>query len=253
MKDAHFFKVYDENVMDSVWMGAFTLLAIPPNSTQYINLQVKSLTEEDFSLQTYVGQPLYSSQAIAANLQSGGTTSCGELSNCLACLLDEANITPVAGCTIGAMSLACAIADEITGENISGANLVDLVAEVGSVSTCTAPVTDVSNFLNNTAKGMGDAVAVTDATGACTSCLPEAQPLFVVNVVGSIDPNDKVGMVGTNELNYIQGNVPIPYTIYFENNPAATAPANEVYITDVIDTTTLNLHIIKVLRFWFWR
>ena len=68
--DTHFFKVYDENGIDSVWLGAFTVLAIPPNSTAYINLKVKSLTTDDFTLQNYVGDPLHSFQAIGAILQS---------------------------------------------------------------------------------------------------------------------------------------------------------------------------------------
>ena len=57
--------------------------------------------------------------------------------------------------------------------------------------------------------------------------------------------------MGTNALNYTQGKVAIPYTIYFENNPAATAPASEVTITDVIDVNTLELSSLKFLGFGF--
>ena len=119
------------------------------------------------------------------------------------------------------------------------------------MATCIDPVTNVSNWLQTTAKGMGDAVAVTAPMGVCEACFTVPQPPFVVNVVASVDPNAKVGMVGTNNLNYIQGDVPIPYTIYFENIHSATAPASEVYITDVIDTTTLDLHTLKFLGFGF--
>ena len=249
--NAHFFRVYDENAMDSVWLAAFTILNIAPNSTEYINLKVKSLTTDDFTLQTYVGQPLYSFQDIVANLQGGSTTSCGELSSCLDCLVDVSNIFPLADCTTGAMSLPCMIANDITGENSSGSKLVDWVAEVGSISTCTAPIADIAAFLKNTAKAMGDAASVTASAGGCTACFTVPQPPFVVNSLTAIDPNDKVGMVGTNALNYIQGDVPIPYTIYFENQPSATAPASEVFITDVIDTTKLDLSTLQFLGFGF--
>ncbi|GAF92558.1 unnamed protein product, partial [marine sediment metagenome] len=60
---------------------------------------------------------------------------------------------------------------------------------------------------------------------------------FCVEVVGSWDPNEKVGPAGAIPgLNFVAQDADLPYTIYFENDPElATAPAQEVQITDNLD------------------
>jgi hypothetical protein len=55
--------------------------------------------------------------------------------------------------------------------------------------------------------------------------------------VTSWDPNDKVGPAGSGPPNrQVPGGASLPYTVFFENLPAATAPAQEVVITDQLDT-----------------
>lgn len=67
--------------------------------------------------------------------------------------------------------------------------------------------------------------------------------------VFSWDPNDKVGAAGSGPAKYVMGLDPIPYTIFFENKAAATAPAQEVTITDQLDAnldwSTVSLGAIK--------
>lgn len=50
------------------------------------------------------------------------------------------------------------------------------------------------------------------------------------------DPNEKVGPTGSSGNNLIPVTNVLPYTIYFENTPDATAPAVTVTITDQLDT-----------------
>lgn len=57
--------------------------------------------------------------------------------------------------------------------------------------------------------------------------------------VDSTDPNDKVGPGGIQGI--IDGNQPLPYVVFFENVATATAPAQEVVVTDQLDATTLDL------------
>ena len=237
--DQHFFKVYDENEQDSVWLGAFTLLSLPPNGSQDIDFRIQSFSSTPFHIQTYVGQPFYNYTTISG-LQNGTITDCGQLLTCQQCLLSALNLDTPPECQWGAMRLACSIANTLNGQSNIAIELADLISDMGSVADCTAPIDNLSQWLQVTAKGAGDAAAITLATNACSNCLPDPQPLFVVIPIQSVDPNDKVGMVGTNELNYIKNEVRIPYTIDFENMETATAPASEVLITDVIDTTTLN-------------
>ncbi len=59
------------------------------------------------------------------------------------------------------------------------------------------------------------------------------------DVVDSSDPNDKIGPSG--DQSYIDGTTPLPYAVFFENVATATAPAQEVVITDQLDVATLDL------------
>ncbi|HEX9930407.1 MAG TPA: SBBP repeat-containing protein [Pyrinomonadaceae bacterium] len=57
----------------------------------------------------------------------------------------------------------------------------------------------------------------------------------------SRDPNDKIGSAGIGVNHYISGNEPTRYAIYFENVESATAPAQDVVITDQLDNSKLDL------------
>lgn len=57
----------------------------------------------------------------------------------------------------------------------------------------------------------------------------------------SADPNDKVGTIGATPESFLTGATPLAYAIHFENLETATAPAQEVVITDALDVATLDL------------
>lgn len=56
-----------------------------------------------------------------------------------------------------------------------------------------------------------------------------------VLVTNSNDPNEKAGPEGSGTARYIEGDEPLPYVVKFENLDTATAPAQEVRITDQLD------------------
>lgn len=58
--------------------------------------------------------------------------------------------------------------------------------------------------------------------------------------VGSRDPNDKVGSRGAGTAQYLVGAEPLRYSILFENVETATAPAQEVIITDQLDGSKVD-------------
>jgi hypothetical protein len=59
---------------------------------------------------------------------------------------------------------------------------------------------------------------------------------------GSIDPNAKSGATGDRSASqYVAGSLPLPYTVYFENEATATLPAANVIVTDQLDPTKVNL------------
>ena len=68
-----------------------------------------------------------------------------------------------------------------------------------------------------------------------------------VQVVGSIDPNEKLGPIGTGDARFIQNDQEMTYVIKFENIESATAPAQEVVITDQLDTSVIDISTLKLL------
>jgi hypothetical protein len=56
----------------------------------------------------------------------------------------------------------------------------------------------------------------------------------------SRDPNDKVGSLGVGVNHYISGEEPLRYSIEFENVESATAPAQDVVVTDQLDAAKLD-------------
>ncbi len=71
--------------------------------------------------------------------------------------------------------------------------------------------------------------------GRPCQCPPDPTP-----VRRSFDPNDKVGSRQAGG-EFVAGEEPLRYTIYFENVETATAPAQEVVITDPLDVANLDL------------
>jgi hypothetical protein len=67
----------------------------------------------------------------------------------------------------------------------------------------------------------------------------------------SFDPNDKIGPSGFGTDGFTKPGV-LPFTILFENDPAlgATIPAQEVFVTDVLDAD-LDLTTVEFTRFGF--
>jgi hypothetical protein len=73
------------------------------------------------------------------------------------------------------------------------------------------------------------------------ACAPIAGKLFGVEVAQSIDPNEKFGAQGFGAPRYLSGEEPLRYAILFENLAEATAPAQEVVVTDQLDAAALDL------------
>jgi len=67
----------------------------------------------------------------------------------------------------------------------------------------------------------------------------------LINVVQSFDPNDKVGSAGAASQRYIIGAEPLRYAIYFENKATASAPAQEVTVSDQLNPNLLDLSTFR--------
>ena len=79
-------------------------------------------------------------------------------------------------------------------------------------------------------------------TTACSDVLPPRwRDSLLVTVVSSYDPNDKLGAQGTLPLQQA-----IPYSIRFENASNATAPAQQVVVSDALNTVTLDPNTVSL-------
>ena len=67
-----------------------------------------------------------------------------------------------------------------------------------------------------------------------------------LNIVFAEDPNEKVGPQGAAAQHYINGAVPSSYAVFFENKPEATAPAQDVVVTDQLDLTKFDLSTFQL-------
>lgn len=76
--------------------------------------------------------------------------------------------------------------------------------------------------------------------------VPQSTSTTTVEAVNSLDPNDKFGSQGEGDLQYHSGNEPLRYAIYFENFETATAPAQEVVVTDQLDSQNLDLTTLNL-------
>ena len=65
---------------------------------------------------------------------------------------------------------------------------------------------------------------------------------FFGQLIGSCDPNDKIGPVSESGSTWISDRKDFTYVINFENSPEATAPAQEVWITDTLDLNVFNIN-----------
>jgi hypothetical protein len=70
------------------------------------------------------------------------------------------------------------------------------------------------------------------------------QKLLEIYLITAIDPNDKAGPAGFGDAGHVLPYQQFQYVIYFENVDTATAPAEDIVITDTLDTdldwTTLS-------------
>jgi len=82
---------------------------------------------------------------------------------------------------------------------------------------------------------------------ACARAFPHnALSSLVLEIVTAVDPNNKVGLPGVGEAHFIALDTLMSYSIHFENLDTATAPAQEVTISDHLDSTTMDLDSVTL-------
>jgi hypothetical protein len=79
---------------------------------------------------------------------------------------------------------------------------------------------------------------------------PDSESTVQICGVTSLDPNDKIGPEGAGVAHYVGLTNPIPYSISFENKATASAVAQEITITDQLDSaldwSTISFGYMKI-------
>ncbi|MFY9622485.1 MAG: SBBP repeat-containing protein [Pyrinomonadaceae bacterium] len=142
------------------------------------------------------------------------------------------------GCVLGAVNgfygsiTNAAIDDAIATPEFY--TFIDLGLSFGGVAaTCAGRATLGKAF---------DAAAVGFSLGTIvTSCTPLDEWLVkIISRLRGFDPNGKVGANGFGDRRYLSGEEPFRYAVFFENLESANAPAQDVVITDQLDSSKLD-------------
>ncbi|HYW47675.1 MAG TPA: M12 family metallopeptidase [Bryobacteraceae bacterium] len=72
-----------------------------------------------------------------------------------------------------------------------------------------------------------------------------------IQIITSGDPNDKVGNAGVGSAQYLGSEQPLNYSIYFDNIPTATAAAQKVVVTDLLNSSLVDLTRVALGRITF--
>jgi hypothetical protein len=73
-----------------------------------------------------------------------------------------------------------------------------------------------------------------------------SQSEFAGNIIGPLDPNDKAGSQGVGIRQYISGETPLRYAVFFTNEANASAPAQNVVVTDQLNVATDDLNTFSL-------
>ena len=121
---------------------------------------------------------------------------------------------------------------------VLASNLNAQVACAGDALGVVLPEAELAQFVVSMLSKLPDLYQTLDA---CSGEADDASDTTDGLSVGAQDPNTKMGANGIGPERFITGLEPLRYAVHFENLATATAPAQEVVITDQLDATKLNL------------
>ena len=149
------------------------------------------------------------------------------------------NYTNVQSCMTGDQGVGQSLL-MIAGGTLIGIGTILAAPEVAAGSTVVSGLIVASNIIS----GISTIQTCKSTVNVCSK--PYNAPQVDINAVRSCDPNDKIGYLSPSGSRYYNENkINFTYVINFENKDSATAPAQEVYITDTLDVTKFN---VKSLR-----
>ena len=229
---------------------------IPANYTGQVSIRLK--TNQSMKFKVWIDDPLVSSEDIVRlrSLQENNNPKYWE---CLKELMEQLatqtglGYVPVAGCLtdygywtmsldglksgkVGWGSFLWSTLFTTVGCLMDGATVVTSPTIVGAFAFSWA------GFVTNTVGGLGGYYW---GEKDCERQFPPngdpSNSEMPIRTQSSFDPNELVGTSGYSVQNYINKRDHLNYTVFFENDAEkATAPAQEIFLTDTLDITKFD-------------
>jgi hypothetical protein len=228
--DSYSFQVLDQTLGDSPSVSASaayssSVLTAPSDSTNAANWT-----------------PRLRSELPALPLASGSS------GNALSCFNDVvgavANAFGVPGCVGG--STLSVLLGAIAGS--ADGSLPNPISNGGAFAGWLA-----QNIAPNCAGALGPVGAAAGAAYSAWQALGDCggqqyqKAIIKFLTTGSIDPNYKSGPIGDGSASqYVRGTIPLTYSVGFENEASATAPAAAVVVTDQLDPSKVDLSTVSL-------
>ena len=228
---------------------------IPAGQSGTLEIRVTVPTLESFQITAWCNPPYFqygTAVTPMAPIVAGLTQSPNNLpplnvnaANCFFCAIGIlGNFIPGPACVQQVSQYAISIFTTIGSGNARniysvGQAFFKITRTLGTCTEMFVPeATLVIEFINAVLNGYNWSKCGVSCGTAWGQVLPVSLP---VQGIASFDPNEKTGPQGTGQLRYISGLFPIPYSIFFQNLETATAPAQQVVITDQLDPTKVDL------------
>jgi hypothetical protein len=218
---------------------------IPPGGSIPISFSITTPTAESFQITAWANPPYF------------GSPFHDDVLDCLTCAIGvAAGFVPGTACLQQVKQFIIAqytlIATASRGQTqkviYSGGQLIWKTVSI--TTFCAAElsggeVTIVIKIINASLQGY-NAANCGISCGTAFGQIPPVPAPFPVLPIGSFDPNTQVGPQGAGTLRYLSGTAPLGYSISFENDAAATAPAQEVWVTDVLDPYKVDINSVQI-------
>jgi len=224
-----FYPILDNTNYFTVNPSNFTLIAPFTSSPSFCVIPKGSFNDLSVALiPTFPARPGFSNSTYKVVYKNQGTTT---QSGSVSLSYDESKMNFISASP--------------TADNISDGNISFDFSDLAPFETRSAIITMRTNSpMDNPAVNSGDVLEFTAVIVGATDETPEDN-LATLNqtVVGSYDPNDKTCLEGDIITPDLVGKN-IHYLIRFENT--GTAPAENIMITDFIDTTVFDINTLLV-------
>ena len=219
---------------------------VTPSITYELQLKVTFSDNQVDTLTAWIGSPIDPESLISLSkiltVNNSGWDCAAAL---IGLTLDLLGLIPGASCSIS-------LASYLTGM-IS--NIVTLLSDQGALSITQYLYTQIIGGMKTIAACSGEVLPHGVILDAIQIALSRAraekecgeyfgkgdESELPVDRVQAIDPNEIIGPLGIGDSRYISIKEPTKYAIYFENLASSTGAAQEVIITDTLNTTQYDL------------